>query len=107
MKTEAVVCDFSCRTLADTTCALCNKDGCAKHLPMVLSLDFGVGGNTPNSVNLNKREARALAICESCVMRFRKLPTFDAELTAALKVLLAEVKARLAEQALDESPVRQ
>jgi hypothetical protein len=99
VKTEAVVCDFSCRTLADTTCALCNKDGCAKHLPMVLSLDFGVGGNTPNR--------RALAICESCIMRFRKLPTFDAELTAALKVLLAEVKARLAEQALDESPVRQ
>ena len=38
-KPTDLVCDF-CRKLADDVCALCDRDGCMDHLPVLLTASF-------------------------------------------------------------------
>lgn len=41
--TRTYVCDFNCATLADGACVICEKHGCADHLPYGIRVAFEVG----------------------------------------------------------------
>ena len=76
-KPTDLVCDF-CRKLADYVCALCDRDGCMDHLPVLLTASFRtisvtsetavVGGvaTRPTHQECEQQVHQPLRICSRC-----------------------------------------
>ncbi len=117
---EAFVCDFDCRRLADGTCALCYKHGCADHLPQAASVglrfggrwlpmpemaadgSFSLGSGEVNDKKIDYVAAVESALCVACAKTIGTVvKTFtNTPLKIAIDAVLDEIRAKLAEHAL-------
>lgn len=113
-----------CRTLADGTCSLCDKHGCSRHLEKSVCIGLSVDNVLPplpervvdgsfemgvgSSVQVHRFMAAVEgSLCHGCFTGVtRDLRTFTVTpLKTALKAVLFEMRARLAEHALTTAPV--